>query len=162
MTSTTTVEAQGLAPLAPGSFLLGSAADLRRDMLATYERAFERYGDVVRFRAGPPGARIELHLVSHPDGAHRVLAAGGTLSHEAFQAAVAREFGPAPAQHPQLDCAPAARGRPLLQPLGSGALPSATAPGAALSGDGRGLASLDTASLVGLLNQVAGILQSRG
>ena len=74
MTSTMAVEARGLAPLVPGSFLLGSAPELRRDMLGAYERAFERYGDMVRFRAGPPGARLELHLVCHPDGAHRVLA----------------------------------------------------------------------------------------
>lgn len=68
-------EVPRVPPVAHGSFLLGSAVDLRRDMLAAYERAFERYGDVVRFRAGPPGARLELHLLFHPDAAHRVLAA---------------------------------------------------------------------------------------
>ena len=49
----------GVAPVVPGSFLLGSALDLRRDMLGLCERAFQRYGDVVRFRFGPPGARME-------------------------------------------------------------------------------------------------------
>lgn len=63
-----------VAPLVPGSFLLGSARDLRRDMLGACERAFRRYGDLVRFRAGPPGARVELHMLFHPDAAHRVLA----------------------------------------------------------------------------------------
>jgi cytochrome P450 len=61
-------------PVVPGSALLGSARDLRRDMLAACERAFHEYGDVVRFQAGPPGRRLELLLVFHPDGAHRVLA----------------------------------------------------------------------------------------
>jgi cytochrome P450 len=74
MTSTTATEAAPLAPVASGSFVLGSAMELRRDMLGAYERAFQRYGDVVRFRAGPPGARIELHVLCHPDAAHRVLA----------------------------------------------------------------------------------------
>jgi cytochrome P450 len=94
MTSTTAVEA-GLAPVAPGSFLLGSARELRRDMLAAYERAFERYGDVVRFRAGPPGARLELHLLCHPDGAHRVLAgaAANYRKDNVFYAEIRRAFG---------------------------------------------------------------------
>ena len=61
-------------PVVPGSFLLGSALDLRRDMLAACEREFQRYGDAVRFRAGPPGARLDLYMLFHPDAAHRVLA----------------------------------------------------------------------------------------
>ena len=64
----------GVAPVVPGSFLLGSALDLRRDMLGLCERAFQRYGDVVRLRFGPPGARMEMHMLFHPDAAHRVLA----------------------------------------------------------------------------------------
>ena len=66
--------ALGVAPVMPGSLLLGSALDLRRDMLGVCERAFQRYGDAVRFRAGPPGARVELLVLFHPDAAHRVLA----------------------------------------------------------------------------------------
>jgi cytochrome P450 len=97
MTSTGTVaaEARHLAPLVPGSFLLGSAVELRRDMLTTYERAFQRYGDVVRFRAGPPGARIELHLLFHPDAAHRVLA-GASANYRkdnVFYAEIRSAFG---------------------------------------------------------------------
>jgi cytochrome P450 len=67
MTSTT-------APVVRGSFLLGSALDLRRDLLGACERAFHEYGDVVVFRVGPPGLRREICLVFHPDAAHRVLA----------------------------------------------------------------------------------------
>ncbi|WP_239308593.1 cytochrome P450 [Frankia sp. Cj3] len=60
-------------PVAAGSFLLGSAAELRGDMLGAFLRAFERYGDAVCFRVGPPGLR-EIYLVFHPDAAQRVLA----------------------------------------------------------------------------------------
>lgn len=63
------------APVVRGSFLLGSALELRRDLLGACERAFNRYGDVVVFRVGPPGLRREICLVFHPDAAHRVLAA---------------------------------------------------------------------------------------
>jgi cytochrome P450 len=63
-----------LPPIVPGSFLLGSALDLRRDMLGAFERAFVRHGDVVRFLAGPPGLRLGLYVLFHPDAAHRVLA----------------------------------------------------------------------------------------
>jgi cytochrome P450 len=66
--------ASGMAPVVPGSLWLGSALDLRRDMLGLCEQAFERYGDAVRFRFGPPGARMELHVFFHPEAAHRVLA----------------------------------------------------------------------------------------
>ena len=47
-----------------------------------------------------------------------ILAAGlGTLTHEEFQRRVTEAFGATPRQHPDLDCAPAVRSRPLLQPL---------------------------------------------
>jgi cytochrome P450 len=61
-------------PVVPGSWLLGSTLDLRRDMLAACERAFHGYGEAVRFLAGPPGLRLELYLLFHPDAAHHVLA----------------------------------------------------------------------------------------
>ncbi len=61
-------------PVAPGSFLLGSARELRRDMLGACEQAFHQYGDVVRLLVGPPGLRLELYLLSHPDAMQRVLA----------------------------------------------------------------------------------------
>ncbi|HZD01527.1 MAG TPA: hypothetical protein VFA46_15445 [Actinomycetes bacterium] len=34
-------------PVVPGSLLLGSARELRRDMLGACEQAFHEYGDVV-------------------------------------------------------------------------------------------------------------------
>ena len=95
MTSTAAAEAAPLAPIAAGSFLLGSAMELRRDMLTAYEQAFHRYGDVVRFRVGPPGARIELYLLSHPDAAHRVLA-GASANYRkdnVFYAEIRSAFG---------------------------------------------------------------------
>jgi cytochrome P450 len=57
-----------------GAPLVGSALDLRRDVLGTYERARRAYGDVVRFAAGPPGLRATLYAVFHPDAVRRVLA----------------------------------------------------------------------------------------
>src|SRR3954464_13929302 len=92
---TAAMEARPLAPLVPGSVLLGSAMELRRDMLTAYERAFQRYGDAVRFRAGPPGARLELHLLFHPDAAHRVLA-GASANYRkdnVFYAEIRSAFG---------------------------------------------------------------------
>ena len=47
-------------PGPPGIPLLGSALDLRRDLLATFEDAHRRYGDVIRIFAGPPGLRIVM------------------------------------------------------------------------------------------------------
>jgi cytochrome P450 len=61
-------------PLAPGSFLLGSALDMCADMIGTCERVFRDFGDVVRIRLGPPRLGREVTLVFHPDGAQRVLA----------------------------------------------------------------------------------------
>jgi cytochrome P450 len=54
--------------------LIGSALELQRDILGTYERARRRYGDVVRFVIGPPGLRSMLYVVFHPDAVRRVLA----------------------------------------------------------------------------------------
>lgn len=48
-------------PRSPGIPMLDSALDLRRDVLATLEEALGRYGDVVRFSAGPPGVRIVMY-----------------------------------------------------------------------------------------------------
>jgi cytochrome P450 len=54
--------------------LLGSALDLRRSRIHTYERAMREHGDVVRLAVGPPGARFDLYCVFHPDGVKAVLA----------------------------------------------------------------------------------------
>src|ERR687883_179690 len=58
------------APGPRGRFLVGSLRDFRGDrLLDTMEQAWAKYGDVVRFRVGPR----TVHLISHPDLAHRVL-----------------------------------------------------------------------------------------
>ncbi len=46
-----------------------------------------------------------------------VLANGMNMTNEQFQAAVTQAFGATPQQHPNLDCAAAARTRGLLQPI---------------------------------------------
>jgi cytochrome P450 len=84
-----------VAPKVPGAPVLGSALELRRDLLGASERAARRYGDVVRFVAGPPGLRIELYLLAHPDGARQVLASGmaNYRKDNAFYAEVRSAFG---------------------------------------------------------------------
>ncbi|MBC9725516.1 cytochrome P450 [Streptomyces sp. TRM68367] len=62
------------APIVAGSPLLGSMNDLLNDPLAAYLRARREHGDVVRFRAGPPGLRRDLHAVFSAEGAQQVLA----------------------------------------------------------------------------------------
>lgn len=64
-------------PGPPGIPLLGSALDLRRDLLATFEEAHRRYGDVVRISAGPPGLRIVMYAVFSPEGVRQVLTGTG-------------------------------------------------------------------------------------
>ena len=54
MTVSFVAAAPVLPPVVPGSFLLGSTLDLRRDMLAVCEQSRAEYGDAVRFRVGPP------------------------------------------------------------------------------------------------------------
>jgi cytochrome P450 len=54
--------------------LFGSALDLRRDRIRTYERVMLEHGDVVRLVVGPPGVRFDLYCVFHPDDVKAVLA----------------------------------------------------------------------------------------
>ncbi|OMI38252.1 cytochrome P450 [Streptomyces sparsogenes] len=61
-------------PCAAGTWLFGSTADLLGDPLAAYLRARREHGDVVRFRAGPPGLRREIYGVFSAEGAQQVLA----------------------------------------------------------------------------------------
>jgi cytochrome P450 len=61
-------------PLVRANPVLGSALELQRSQIATYERAMRDYGDVVRLDVGPPGLRLRLYGVFHPDGVRRVLA----------------------------------------------------------------------------------------
>jgi cytochrome P450 len=65
------------APGPAGMPLIGSLPALLRDRLGAYEDAMRRYGDVVRFVVGPPGARRELYGVFHPDGVQQVLTTRG-------------------------------------------------------------------------------------
>ncbi|GAA5701418.1 cytochrome P450 [Streptomyces avermitilis] len=62
------------APIVAGHPLLGSMNDLLNDPLATYLRARRDHGDVVRFRAGPPGLRADIYAVFSAEGAQQVLA----------------------------------------------------------------------------------------
>ncbi|MFJ8533064.1 cytochrome P450 [Streptomyces sp. NPDC093591] len=71
MTLTTTAAP---APIVTGSPFLGSMSDLLNDPLATYLRARRDHGDVVRFRAGPPGLRSDIYAVFSAEGAQQVLA----------------------------------------------------------------------------------------
>jgi len=57
----------------PGSLLLGSARDLQRDQLGTYEQAMHDHGDLVRFRIGPPRLGFEFDAIFDPEGARHVL-----------------------------------------------------------------------------------------
>lgn len=77
MTRLTGTTPRSDVPGPPGIPLLGSALDLRRDLLATLEKAHRRYGDVVRFSAGPPGLRIVTYGVFSPEGARQVLTGTG-------------------------------------------------------------------------------------
>jgi cytochrome P450 len=55
--------------------LLGSALDLKRDLLGTLHRAMLEHGDVVRFSAGPSGKhQVNAYGFFHPDGAQHLLA----------------------------------------------------------------------------------------
>lgn len=58
----------------PGLPVVGSAVDLLRRLFDTQLRAMNQLGDVVRFSAGPPGARAAFYSVYSPEGVHRVLA----------------------------------------------------------------------------------------
>ncbi|WP_328771214.1 cytochrome P450 [Streptomyces sp. NBC_00286] len=69
-----TVIASVQAPIVAGTPLFGSMSELLNDPLAAYLRARSRYGDVVRFRAGPPGLRRNLYAVFSAEGAQQVLA----------------------------------------------------------------------------------------
>jgi cytochrome P450 len=63
-----------LAPPRPrANPVLGSAIDMRRSQIRTYERVMHEYGDVVRLVVGPPGLRFNLYCVFHPDGVRQVL-----------------------------------------------------------------------------------------
>ena len=75
--------------------VLGSALDLRRSQIRTYERVMREQGDVVRLVVGPPGLRFQLHCVFHPDGVKAVLAGSreGYSKGNRFYKQIAEAFG---------------------------------------------------------------------
>jgi cytochrome P450 len=73
-----------------GSFLMGSARDLQRDQLETYERAMLEHDDIAHFRVGPPRIGFEFDTVFTPEGARQVLAADA--SHYEKGAPIFSEF----------------------------------------------------------------------
>jgi cytochrome P450 len=65
----------GEPSLVRGSFLSGSARDLKEDQLAVYGRVLREFGGRrVRFRVGPPRLGFLFDAVFRPDGARHVLA----------------------------------------------------------------------------------------
>ena len=75
--------------------VLGSAPELRRSQIRTYERVMREYGDVVRLVVGPPGVRFDLYCVFHPDGVKAVLAGSraGYSKGNRFYRQIAEAFG---------------------------------------------------------------------
>jgi hypothetical protein len=90
--------------------------------------------------------------------ATQILAAGlGTITHEEFQRRVTESFGPTPQQHPDLDCAPAARSRPLLAPL----VAASAAPVRAIGVPGTDGAPANASALIAQsLRAIADLLQN--
>jgi cytochrome P450 len=75
--------------------VLGSALDLRRSQIRTYERVMREHGDVVRLVVGPPGLRFALYCVFHPDGVKAVLTGSrdGYSKGNRFYKQIAEAFG---------------------------------------------------------------------
>ena len=61
-------------PLISGSWIFGSARELRADPLGPYRKVLESGRDLVRFRVGPPRVGFEFDAVLRPDGIRQVLA----------------------------------------------------------------------------------------
>ena len=75
--------------------MLGSALDLRKSQIRTYERVMREHGDVVKLVVGPPGVRFDLYCVFHPDGVKAVLAGSreGYSKGNRFYRQIAQSFG---------------------------------------------------------------------
>jgi cytochrome P450 len=63
-----------VAPGPRGLPLIGSAIEMKRDLLGFMHEGMLEYGDVVRVSAGPPPVRMIAFGVFHPDGVQHVLA----------------------------------------------------------------------------------------
>ena len=86
---------KGAPPRPRAHLVLGSAPDLRRSQAETYARVMREHGDVVRLAAGPPGLRVQLHCVFHPDGVRQVLAGtrDGYTKRNRFYVQIAEALG---------------------------------------------------------------------
>ncbi|RLL67362.1 cytochrome P450 [Streptomyces sp. Z26] len=75
--------------------VVGSMLDLQRDSLNAFLHARAAHGDVVRFRAGPPGLRTVVHGVFSAAGAQQVLAtdAANFRKDNPFYAEIRESFG---------------------------------------------------------------------
>jgi hypothetical protein len=141
-----------------------SAAGARRarflpadaSMIAAHRRYRERLGPQPRPQPRPLELMREVVFsaclsreVAYESGGHgdftlratELLASGiASLTHADFQQRVTDAFGSTPAQHPYLDCAPAARGRGLLLPLAGRAAAAGRAAGPLGPGAAAGVA----------------------
>jgi hypothetical protein len=157
-----TITRLAVGPTAParGRSATGSrrARFLRADgaMIAAHRRYREHLGPQARSAPRPLELMREVVFsaclsgeVAYENGGHGdftlratgVLAGGiAGLSHADFQRRVTEAFGPTPAQHPYLECAPPARGRGLLQPVGDRAAVTGRAVGAAGAATPAGVA----------------------
>jgi cytochrome P450 len=70
----TSIAVPAVPPRPRANRVLGSTLELRRSQIETYVRVMREHGDVVRLAIGPPGARVEVYCVFHPEGVQRVLA----------------------------------------------------------------------------------------
>ena len=86
---------KGAPPRPRAHPVLGSALDLRRSQAETYARVMREHGDVVRLAAGPPGLRVQLYCVFHPDGVRQVLAGSrdGYTKRNRFYVQIAEAVG---------------------------------------------------------------------
>lgn len=85
----------GAPPSPRANPLVGSALDLRRSQIRTYERVMREHGDVVRLVVGPPGLRFDVYYAFHPDGVKAVLAGSreGYSKGNRFYTQIAEVFG---------------------------------------------------------------------
>jgi cytochrome P450 len=68
-------------PTMPANLLIGSVRECLNSPLDLNTRAYQRFGDVVRIVAGPPGVRLSFYMVFHPDGVAQILNAGSAANY---------------------------------------------------------------------------------
>jgi cytochrome P450 len=70
------------APGPKGLPLIGSVIDFKRDILGTLHSGLLQYGDVVRFKVGPPPVGATVYGLFHPDGVQHILAGAADFYHK--------------------------------------------------------------------------------